>query len=68
MEIIFEKKYLHLSLEDVVRFLPYLKVRLILANVEGEENAKNILCRNITIYGHCRYEKDGEKANVHCKQ
>ncbi|KAF2229694.1 PAB-dependent poly(A)-specific ribonuclease subunit PAN3 [Viridothelium virens] len=26
---------------------------------KGRENAKNILCRNITIYGHCRYEKDG---------
>ena len=24
------------------------------------ENAKNIICRNITIYGYCKHEKDGE--------
>jgi len=23
------------------------------------ENAKNTLCRNVTIYGYCRHEKDG---------
>jgi hypothetical protein len=26
---------------------------------KGRENAKNTLCRNIGIYGHCRWEKDG---------
>ena len=25
----------------------------------GRENTKNIPCRNITIYGNCRYENDG---------
>lgn len=23
------------------------------------ENAKDTLCRNVTIYGHCRYEDKG---------
>jgi hypothetical protein len=26
---------------------------------KGRENAKNTLCRNIGIYGHCRYENEG---------
>ncbi|KAI9739275.1 MAG: PAB-dependent poly(A)-specific ribonuclease subunit 3 [Cirrosporium novae-zelandiae] len=26
---------------------------------KGRENAKNTLCRNITIYGHCRWEDKG---------
>ncbi|KAF2104553.1 PAB-dependent poly(A)-specific ribonuclease subunit pan3 [Rhizodiscina lignyota] len=26
---------------------------------KGRENAKNTLCRNVSIYGHCRYENDG---------
>jgi hypothetical protein len=25
------------------------------------ENAKETLCRNVTIYGHCRYEDKGRK-------
>lgn len=60
MEITFGKKFLHLGPKVVV----WLSL-----NVEyawrtsaysiGPENAKNILCRNITIYGHCRYEKEG---------
>lgn len=26
---------------------------------KGRENSKNTLCRNIGIYGHCRYENEG---------
>jgi hypothetical protein len=26
---------------------------------KGRENSKNTLCRNINIYGHCRYENEG---------
>ncbi|KAI4268722.1 MAG: hypothetical protein L6R38_007738 [Xanthoria sp. 2 TBL-2021] len=26
---------------------------------KGRENAKDTLCRNVTIYGHCRYEEKG---------
>ncbi|KAF6238459.1 hypothetical protein HO173_003426 [Letharia columbiana] len=26
---------------------------------KGRENAKDTLCRNVTIYGHCRYEDKG---------
>lgn len=26
---------------------------------KGRENAKNVLCRNVFIYGHCRYEEQG---------
>jgi len=25
----------------------------------GTENAKDTLCRNVVIYGHCRYEDQG---------
>lgn len=25
----------------------------------GAESAKDTLCRNVTIYGHCRYEDKG---------
>ncbi|KAF6218046.1 hypothetical protein HO133_006458 [Letharia lupina] len=28
-------------------------------NGNGRENAKDTLCRNVTIYGHCRYEDKG---------
>ncbi|KAL8690146.1 MAG: hypothetical protein Q9218_004345 [Villophora microphyllina] len=27
---------------------------------KGRENAKDTLCRNVTIYGHCRYEDKGD--------
>lgn len=30
-----------------------------LIKVGGIENAKDTLCRNVTIYGHCRYEDKG---------
>ncbi|CCD50155.1 hypothetical protein ACHAPF_006783 [Botrytis cinerea] len=26
---------------------------------KGRENAKDTLCRNVLIYGHCRYEDQG---------
>lgn len=26
---------------------------------KGRENSKNILCRNVTIYGYCKHEQDG---------
>ncbi len=29
--------------------------------ISHPENAKNTICRNITIYGHCRYEREGKK-------
>ncbi|KAL3249225.1 Phosphopantetheine attachment site family protein [Aspergillus niger] len=27
--------------------------------MKGRENAKDTLCRNVTIYGRCRYEDKG---------
>ena len=30
-----------------------------LIEVSYKENAKDTLCRNVTIYGHCRYEDKG---------
>lgn len=33
--------------------------RLWLISVPRKENAKDTLCRNVTIYGHCRYEDKG---------
>ncbi|KAH8654487.1 hypothetical protein BGZ60DRAFT_386045 [Tricladium varicosporioides] len=26
---------------------------------KGRENSKDTLCRNVLIYGHCRYEEQG---------
>lgn len=33
--------------------------RVISPRPKGRENSKNTLCRNIGIYGHCRYENEG---------
>lgn len=32
---------------------------------KGRENAKDTACRNVTIYGHCRYEEKGCAFNHH---
>lgn len=29
-----------------------------------KENAKDTLCRNVTIYGHCRYEEKGGEMSL----
>lgn len=35
-----------------------LGVRLLI-QLHEKENAKDTLCRNVTIYGHCRYKEKG---------
>lgn len=39
-----------------LRILGNLKMEL---TQSGTENAKETLCRNVLIYGHCRYEDQG---------
>ncbi|EER38108.1 hypothetical protein HCDG_07843 [Histoplasma capsulatum H143] len=32
--------------------------------LKGRENAKDTLCRNVTIYGRCRYEDKGARNRI----
>ncbi len=33
--------------------------RTVADSASRKENAKDTLCRNVTIYGHCRYKEKG---------
>ena len=38
-----------------------LEKREALTKTRYADNAKDTLCRNVTIYGHCRYENKGTR-------
>lgn len=35
------------------------RAEILMCNLSDADNAKDILCRNVTIYGKCRYEDKG---------
>jgi hypothetical protein len=42
-----------------LRQLPGVDQTLLITMLHLSENAKDTLCRNVTIYGRCRYEDKG---------
>ena len=47
------------SFRDISRFTKSEGRPWLISSAGEKENAKDTLCRNVTIYGHCRYEDKG---------